>query len=83
MDKLINIAMPRIKDFQPYSPNNFDHHGNFNFGITDQTIFPEIDYDAIEFLWGMNITIVTSTQDSIQAKALLEQFNFPFVKEAK
>lgn len=83
LDKLINIAMPRIKDFQPYVTKNFDHHANFNFGITDQTIFPEIDYDAIEFLWGMNITIVTSTQDKVQAKALLEHFNFPFVKEAK
>lgn len=82
LDKLINIAMPRIKDFSAYTAKNFDHHANFNFGIIDQTIFPEINYDAIEFLWGMNITIVTSTECKKQAKALLQQFNFPFVKEA-
>ena len=82
LDKLINIAMPRIKDFSPYSPKNFDHHANFNFGLTDQTIFPEINYDTIEFLWGMNVTIVTSTQCKKQAKSILAHFNFPFIKEA-
>lgn len=83
LDKLVNIAMPRIKDFQPYSDKHFDHHANFNFGITDQTIFPEINYDAIDFTWGMNITIVTSSRCPKKAKSLLEHFNFPFIKEAR
>lgn len=83
LDKLINIAMPRIKDFNAYNSNNFfDHHANLNFGLTDQTIFPEIDYDNIEFLWGMNVTIVTNTRNKHYSKVLLEQFNFPFKKEA-
>ena len=81
LDKLINIAMPRIKDFNAYdSSKYFDHHANLNFGLVDQTIFPEIDYDSIEFLWGMNVTIVTNTQNKDYSKALLEQFNFPFKK---
>jgi large subunit ribosomal protein L5 len=81
LDKLINIAMPRIKDFNAYdSSQYFDHHANLNFGLVDQTIFPEIDYDSIEFLWGMNVTIVTNTQNKDYSKALLEQFNFPFKK---
>jgi large subunit ribosomal protein L5 len=81
LDKLINIAMPRIKDFNSYDCSKyFDHHANFNFGLTDQTIFPEIDYDNIEFLWGMNVTIVTSTINKNASKCLLEQFNFPFKK---
>ena len=81
LDKLINIAMPRIKDFNAYdSKKYFDHHANLNFGLVDQTIFPEIDYDSIEFLWGMNVTIVTNTCNIKHSKALLEQFNFPFKK---
>jgi large subunit ribosomal protein L5 len=81
LDKLINIAMPRIKDFNAYdSKKYFDHHANLNFGLIDQTIFPEIDYDSIEFLWGMNVTVVTNTQNRAASKALLEQFNFPFKK---
>ncbi|MFT6083268.1 MAG: large subunit ribosomal protein L5 [Alphaproteobacteria bacterium] len=83
LDKLINIAMPRIKDFNAYDSNkHFDHHANFNFGLVDQTIFPEIDYDNIDFSWGMNVTIVTSTSNKEHSKALLEQFNFPFKKSA-
>lgn len=82
LDKLINIAMPRIKDFSVYSMKNFDHNANFNFGLTDQTIFPEINYDAIEFIWGMNVTIVTSVDCKNKARRLLECFNFPFSKKA-
>lgn len=81
LDKLINIAMPRIKDFNAYdTKSHFDDFGNFNFGITDQTIFPEIDYDSIEFLWGMNITIVTNTMEKEKTQSILEKFNFPFKK---
>jgi large subunit ribosomal protein L5 len=81
LDKLINIAMPRIKDFNAYkTDSNFDHHGNFNFGITDQTIFPEINYDSIDFLWGMNITIVTNSRVRNHVLTLLKEFNFPFLK---
>lgn len=82
LDKLITIAMPRIKDFSSYDDiKHFDAFANFNFGLTDQTIFPEIDYDTIEFLWGMNVTIVTTTTDKLRAKYLLEKFNFPFKKD--
>lgn len=81
LDKLINIAMPRIKDFHAYDcDKNFDDFANFNFGLTDQTIFPEIEYDLVDFLWGMNVTIVTSTNKKDQTILLLEKFNFPFKK---
>jgi len=75
LDKLINIAMPRIKDFNAYDDSKFfDHHANFNFGLNDQTIFPEIDYDNIDFSWGMNVTIVTTSRDKTLSKALLKRF---------
>lgn len=80
-DKMINISMPRIKDFKPFTETNFDHHGNFNFGINDQTIFPEISYDSVEFIWGMNITLVTSSNNIQHNKKLFSYFNFPFKKD--
>jgi len=80
LDRLVSIAIPRIRDFRGLSPKSFDGRGNYSMGVTEQIIFPEIDYDKIESLRGMNITITTSTKSDEEAKALLEAFNFPFRK---
>jgi len=80
LDRLITIAIPRIRDFRGLSTKSFDGRGNYSMGVTEQIIFPEIDYDKIESLRGMNITITTSTNSNEEAKALLEAFNFPFRK---
>lgn len=78
--KLINIAMPRVKDFRGVSPNSFDGYGNYSLGITEQIIFPEIDYDKIQRISGMNIAIVTTAKTDAEARALLSKLNFPFRK---
>jgi large subunit ribosomal protein L5 len=78
LDRLITLAVPRIRDFRGLSPKGFDGHGNYSFGITDQTIFPEIDYDKINKVRGMDITIVTTAVDNEGGKALLDAFGFPF-----
>ena len=80
LERLIVIALPRIRDFRGISARGFDGRGNFNFGITEQIIFPEIEYDKIDALRGMNITITTTAKNDEQGKALLEAFNFPFRK---
>ena len=80
LERLIAIALPRIRDFRGIPARGFDGQGNFNFGITEQIIFPEIEYDKIDALRGMNITITTTAKDDEQGKALLESFNFPFRK---
>jgi len=80
VDKLISIALPRTKDFRGVKRNGFDGRGNFNFGLTEQLIFPEIEYDSIMQVHGMNITMVTSTESDTQAYALLEKFGMPFTK---
>lgn len=80
LDRLIAIAIPRIRDFRGLNPKAFDGRGNYSMGVTEQIIFPEIDYDKIESLRGMNITITTSTTSDEEARALLEAFNFPFRK---
>jgi large subunit ribosomal protein L5 len=80
LDRLINIAMPRIRDFRGVSPRSFDGRGNYNFGVREQIIFPEIAYDQIDALRGMDITITTSAPDDKAGRALLEAFNFPFRK---
>jgi large subunit ribosomal protein L5 len=80
LERLIVIALPRIRDFRGISPRGFDGQGNFNFGITEQIIFPEIDYDKIDMLRGMNITFTTTAKTDEQARALLDAFNFPFRK---
>ena len=80
VDRLINIALPRSKDFAGLSEKNFDGLGNYTFGIKEHIIFPEIDYDKIDKVKGMDITIVTSTKKNIEAKSLLKAFNFPLNK---
>ncbi len=78
MDRLVNIAMPRIKDFRGISPKSFDGRGNFAMGVKEQMIFPEIDYDKVDKMRGMDIIIVTSAKTNEEAKALLTHFNVPF-----
>ena len=80
LDRLVNVAIPRIRDFRGFSPKAFDGRGNYTMGIKEQIIFPEIEYDKVDRVRGMGITIVTSAKNDIEAKALLEKFNFPFRK---
>ncbi len=77
LDRLINAALPRIRDFKGLSPNAFDGHGNYNLGITEQLIFPELTYDDIYKVRGMNITIVTTAETDEEAAALLKELGFP------
>jgi large subunit ribosomal protein L5 len=78
LDRLVSIALPRIRDFRGLAPKGFDGHGNFTFGLTEQLVFPEIDYDKIEKVRGMDITVVTSAQTDDQGRALLSALGFPF-----
>ncbi len=80
LDRFINVAVPRIRDFRGFSPKAFDGRGNYTVGIKEQIIFPEIDYDKIDRVRGMGITIVTNAKNDVEAKALLDKFNFPFRK---
>jgi large subunit ribosomal protein L5 len=80
LDRLVNIAMPRIRDFRGVSARSFDGQGNYNFGVKEQIIFPEIAYDQIDAIRGMDITITTTARDDKSGRALLEAFNFPFRK---
>ena len=81
LDRLISVAIPRIRDFRGLSPSAFDGRGNYTFGVTEQLIFPEIDYDKIDTTRGMDITIVTTARIDAHGKALLEAFGFPFRRE--
>jgi large subunit ribosomal protein L5 len=78
LDRLISVAIPRIRDFLGMSPRSFDGRGNFNIGVKEQIIFPEIEYDKIDALRGMNITITATAKTDDEARALLTAFNFPF-----
>jgi large subunit ribosomal protein L5 len=80
LDRLVNAALPRVKDFRGISQNAFDGHGNYAMGITEQIIFPEIDFDKIERIAGLNIVIVTSAKTDAEAKAFLAKFGMPFRK---
>ncbi|MCR5081229.1 MAG: 50S ribosomal protein L5 [Treponema sp.] len=80
LDRLINVALPRVKDFRGIKATGFDGHGNFSLGITEQIIFPEIDFDKIVKIAGMNISIVTSARTDSEARALLDKFGMPFRK---
>jgi large subunit ribosomal protein L5 len=80
LERLIAIALPRLRDFRGISPRGFDGHGNFNFGISEQIIFPEINYDKIDVLRGMNITLTTTAKTDAEGRALLDAFQFPFRK---
>lgn len=80
LDRFINVSVPRIRDFKGFSPKAFDGRGNYSVGIKEQIIFPEIDYDKVDKIRGMGITIVTDAKSDTHAKALLDKFNFPFRK---
>jgi large subunit ribosomal protein L5 len=81
LDRLISLAIPRIRDFRGLPPKGFDGRGNYTFGVTEQLIFPEIDYDKIDAPRGMDITIVTTARTNAEGRALLDAFGFPFRKE--
>ncbi len=80
LDRLISLAIPRIRDFRGLSPKSFDGNGNYTFGVTEQLIFPEINYDKVDTVRGMDITIVTTATNNEHGKALLDAFGFPFRK---
>jgi len=83
LDRLINLAIPRIRDFRGLSPRSFDGNGNYSFGVTEQLIFPDVDYDSIDTIRGMDITIVTTATTDEEGRALLEAFSFPFRAEGQ
>jgi large subunit ribosomal protein L5 len=78
MDRLVNIALPRVRDFRGLNPNSFDGRGNYAMGIKEHIIFPEINYDQIDQIWGMDIVVCTTAKTDDEARALLKAFNFPF-----
>ena len=78
LDRLISISLPRVRDFRGLSPKSFDGRGNYNMGVREQIIFPEIEYDKIDALRGLNITITTTAKTDEEARALLSLFKFPF-----
>ncbi|HET7489384.1 MAG TPA: 50S ribosomal protein L5 [Acidimicrobiales bacterium] len=81
LDRLISLAIPRIRDFRGLPPNSFDGRGNYTFGVTEQLIFPEIDYDKVDAPRGMDITVVTTARTDDEGRALLAAFGFPFKRE--
>ena len=81
LDRLISLSIPRIRDFRGLPPNSFDGRGNYTFGVTEQLIFPEVDYDSVDHTRGMDITIVTTARSNAEGKALLDAFGFPFRRE--
>jgi large subunit ribosomal protein L5 len=83
LDRLISLAIPRIRDFRGLPSRSFDGHGNYTFGVTEQLIFPEIDYDRIDTTRGMDITIVTTARTDAEGRALLDAFGFPFRREGQ
>ena len=82
-DRLVTLAIPRIRDFRGLSPKSFDGNGNYTFGLTEQLVFPEIDYDNVDVSRGMDITIVTTAASNDEGRALLSAFNFPFRREGQ
>jgi large subunit ribosomal protein L5 len=82
-DRLVSLAIPRIRDFRGMSPKQFDGHGNYTFGLTEQLVFPEIDYDRIDSVRGMDITIVSTAQTDDQGRALLRALGFPFRRDGQ
>jgi large subunit ribosomal protein L5 len=83
LDRLISLAIPRVRDFRGLNPRAFDGRGNYTFGVNDQLIFPEVDYDSIDAPRGMDITIVTTAKTDAEGKALLDAFGFPFKREGQ
>jgi large subunit ribosomal protein L5 len=83
LDRVVTLAIPRVKDFRGLDPNGFDKTGNYNFGFTEQTVFPEVDGAAVTFQQGMNITMVTTAKNPDHGRELLKQFGFPFREKSK
>ena len=82
LDRLIAIAIPRIRDFRGLNPKSFDGRGNYNMGVQEQIVFPEVDYDSVDSVRGMDISITTTAKDDAEGRALLEAFSFPFKKNS-
>jgi large subunit ribosomal protein L5 len=80
LDRLVTVAIPRIRDFRGLNPRSFDGRGNYSMGLREQIVFPEVDYDTVDALRGLDITITTTARTDAEARALLEGFNFPFRK---
>jgi large subunit ribosomal protein L5 len=78
LDRLINVALPRVRDFRGLNPKSFDGRGNYAMGIKEHIVFPEIDYDKVDQIWGMDIIVCTTAKSDDEARALLREFNFPF-----
>ena len=78
LDRLVNVAIPRIRDFRGLSSKSFDRQGNYSMGVSEQIIFPEINYDEVDAIRGMDITITTTARNAEEGRALLRAFNFPF-----
>jgi large subunit ribosomal protein L5 len=83
LDRLINIALPRVRDFRGLTDRSFDGRGNYAFGIKEHIVFPEIDYDKIDRVWGMDVVICTTAKTDAEARALIDAFNFPFRKAVR
>ena len=81
-DRVVSVAIPRIRDFRGLNPRSFDGNGNYTFGVTEQLIFPEVDYDAVDTIRGMDITIVTTARTDAEGRALLDAYGFPFRKDS-
>ena len=82
-DRLVSLAIPRIRDFRGMPPNQFDGHGNYTFGLNEQLVFPEIDYDKIDTVRGMNVTIVTTARTDDEGRALMRALGFPFRRDGQ
>lgn len=78
LDRLVTIALPRVRDFRGLSPKSFDGHGNYALGIKEHIVFPEIDYDQVDQIWGLDVIVCTTTNSDDEARELLRAFNFPF-----
>jgi large subunit ribosomal protein L5 len=78
MDRLVNIALPRVRDFRGLNPKSFDGRGNYALGIKEHLVFPEINYDKVDSVWGMDVVVCTTAKTDAEAQALLKEFNFPF-----
>jgi large subunit ribosomal protein L5 len=80
LDRLVNIALPRVRDFRGLNPKSFDGHGNYAMGIKEHIVFPEINYDKVDQIWGMDVIVCTTARTDDEARALLRHFGFPFRK---
>ncbi len=80
LDRLVNVALPRVRDFRGLNPKSFDGRGNYAMGIKEHIVFPEINYDQVDQMWGMDIVVCTTAQTDDEARALLRAFNFPFTQ---